>query len=290
MSLPTFFIVIAQLMIYFLNRNEIIYLAYGQVFGIALSAIIGTVFISKKLVPFKFNFYHPDVKALVKNSFTTQLGGNIYNTLLPVCINNFLVTMSAGTVSYFYYAKKIIDTLKLLTVGPSSKILKTNLTNFWVTDDVEKIKKDIKKFLKGSSLLMGFGIVVSFLILPTALKIVSMGKLSNNDLMNINYIFLSLCPWYLVAVIEAPYILTIFIAKKSKIVILTNIGFIAMFFISILILRDSIGIYAIAAGGLFAQFFNYIIYKNFAKKLLLKLNIAGQSVINSAKIVCSVDR
>ena len=271
-SLPTFFIVIAQLAVWLLNFDKIIYLAYGQVFGLALSAIIGTAFIAKKLVPFKFVPKHSEIIPLLKNSFTTRMGDNIYNMLLPVFLNNVLVTMSAGTVSYFYYAKKIIDTLKQLTVGPPAKILRTSLTNSWVTKNVVEIRQNIRKFLKGSILLMLGGIVLAFLILPTTLKIISMGKLSDNDLMNINYIFLSLCPWHLLVLIEAPYILAIFTAKKSKVAIFANSLFIVTFIIIALLLRDSSGVYSISIAGLLAQFINYIIYKKYTEQLLESFN------------------
>lgn len=288
-SLPTLFIVIAQLTVYFLNCNNIIYLAYGQVFGWALAAVAGTIFIAKKIVPFKFVFYHSEVKPFFKNSFSTRLGDNIYNVLLPIAVNNMLVTMPAGFVSYFYYAKKIIDTLKLLTIGPSSKILKTNLTNFWVDKNVRKIKEEMRKFLKGSIILMLVGIVLSFFAIPTTLKIISMGKLSDNDLININYIFLSLCPWSLVVLIEAPYILTIFTAKKSQIAIMANTLFILTFFVFVYLLKSSMGIYSIAVGGLLAQFINYIIYKNYAEKLLINLDKTEKSLINSGEIIYNAD-
>lgn len=267
-TLPTFFIVLVQLWLLFLNKNEIIYLAYGQTLGWILASVAGTIFVAKKLIPFKFTMYHYEIKPLFKNSFTTQLGGNIYNMLLPICINNILVTMSAGYVSYFYYAKKVIDTLKLLTVGPSAQILKTNLSNCWVNNDVDKMKYDTKKFLKGTLILMGCGIILSFLLLPTALKIVSMGKLTSFDIKNINYIFLSLCPWYLVVLVEIPYILTIFAAKKSKTVIFTNAIFIIIFFTLAIALRNWLNIYSMAFAGLIAQWSNYIIFKKYAEKLI----------------------
>ncbi|OGH95160.1 MAG: hypothetical protein A2039_09730 [Candidatus Melainabacteria bacterium GWA2_34_9] len=283
--LPILFVVLAQLTVCFLNQNNIIYLAYGQVFGLALSAIVGTIFIARNLVPFKFVFYHPDIKHLFKNSFTTRLGDNIYSTLLPVTINNLLVAMPVGYVSYFYYAKKIIDTLKLLTIGPSVKILRTNLTNFWVSKNVEKVRDHIQIFLKGSVILMSCGIILSFLILPTALKIVSMGKLSDTDMTNINYIFLSLCPWNLIVLLEAPYILAIFTAKKSKVAIIANTLFILTFFAITYLLKDRVGIYSIAIGGFFAQFINYVIYKNYTEKLLAKLDTTKESEINIGEIV-----
>lgn len=269
-AFPTLFLVLTQLGMYILNRNEIIYLAYGQTLGWGIATILGTIFIAKTLVPFKFVLYHPEIKLLFKNSFATQLGGNLYNVLMPVCTNNILVTMSAGYVSYFYYAKKIIDTLKLLTFGPSARILRTNLSNFWVSNDVEKMKKDIRKFLKGSLILMFTGIVFSFLLLPIGLKLISMGKLSDFDIKNITFLFLSLCPWYLIAQIEIPYILTIFISKKSKIVILTNILFIIIFFSLAMILKNKMGLYSIAFAAGLAQLFNYTIFKKYAKKLLKK--------------------
>jgi O-antigen/teichoic acid export membrane protein len=267
-ALPTLFLVMAQLSIFFLNKSEIIYLAYGQTLGWMLAAIIGTVLIAKSIVPFKPVFRHYEIKPLIKNSFTTQLGGNIYNTLLPMCTNNLLVTMPAGYVSYFYYAKRIIDTLKLLTVGPAAQILKTNLSNFWVSHDLEKMRKDIRKFLNGSLKLMLGGILLSTIALPFALKLVSMGKLSGFDIKNINYIFLSLCPWYIVALMEVPYILTIFAAKKSKTVIFTNTLFITIFFVSAFVLRSKISVYSIAVGGFLGQLCNYIIFKNYAKRLI----------------------
>jgi len=284
-SLPTLFVVLAQLTVCFLNQKNIIYLAYGQVFGLALSALVGTIFIAKNIVSFKFVFYHPDIKPLFKNSFTTRLGDNIYSTLLPVTVNNLLVAMPACSVSYFYYAKKIIDTLKLVTIGPSAKILRTNLTNFWVSKNVEQVREHINKFLKGSVILMICGIILSFLILPTVLKIVSMGKLSDNDLTNINYIFLSLCPWNLIVLIEAPYILAIFTAKKSKIAIWANTLFILTFFVFAYLLKGSVGIYSIAIAGLLAQFINYVIYKNYTEKLLSKFDTIEETKININEIV-----
>lgn len=281
LSLPTFFIVVAQLFVYFIHSNKIMYLAYGQVFGLALSAIIGTVFIAKKLVPFELIFYHPDVKPLFKNSFTTRVGDNIYNILLPIFLNNILVTMSAGTVSCFYYAKKIIEILKNLTIGPSAKILRTNLTNSWVIQNVEEIRMNIKKFLKGSTILMVGGIILTALVLPITLKIISMGKLSNTDITNINYIFISLCPWYLIILFEAPYILAVFTAKKSKMIIMANSLFIILFFILALVLKNSIGIYAVSAAGLIAQISNYIIYKNYTENLLREFDKTEQIKITT---------
>lgn len=283
-TLPTFLIVLAQLWILLLNKNEIIYLAYGQTLGWILAAIVGTIFVAQKLIPFKFTMYHYEIKPLFKNSFTTQLGGNIYNMLLPVCINNILVTMAAGYVSYFYYAKRVIDTLKLLTVGPSAQILKTNLSTAWVNIDVDKMRKDSRKFLKGSLILMISGIVLSFFLLPIALKLVSMGKLTSFDIKNINYIFLSLCPWYLVVLIEIPYILTIFAAKKSKTVIITNTLFIIIFFTLAIALRNWLNIYSMAFAGLVAQWSNYIIFKKYAEKLIHKRSKIEESEINLSSV------
>ena len=116
-----------------------------------------------------------------------------------------------------------------------------------------------------------------------------MGKLSDNDLININYIFLSLCPWSLVVLIEAPYILTIFTAKKSQIAIMANTLFILTFFVFVYLLKSSMGIYSIAVGGLFAQFINYIIYKNYAEKLLINLDKTEKSLINTGEIIYNAD-
>lgn len=267
-SLPNFLIVVSQVYIYLLNKNQIMYLAWGQTFGWALASIIGTIFISKKIIPFKFVFYHHEIKPLVKNSFTTQFGNNIYNILLPICLNNFLVSMPAGMVSCFYYAKKVIETLKLFAAGPASKILKTNLTNYWFDKNSKDMKRHIRKFLKGSLFLMLLGILLSFIILPSFLKLISMGKLSNNDITSINFIFLSLCPWYLVVLIEAPYVLTVFIAKKSIIPILTNSLFIITFLIFSITLQSRAGIYTISISAFFSQIFNCLIYKKYATALI----------------------
>lgn len=268
--LPTFCIVITQLTIGVLHLNHIIYLAYGQVFGLLMSSIISTIVISKNIIPFKFALSNSDVKPLVKNSFTTKIGDNIYNILLPMVLNNILVTMSAGTVSCFYYAKKIIDTLREVTIGPSAKILRTNLTNSWVLKDKIEIRKNIRKFLRGSVILMVSGMIFSFLILPIALNLISMGKLSSIDISNINYIFLSLCPWYLIVLIEAPYVIAVFISKKSKVIMIANTLFIFIFLALASVLKKYLGIYAIAAAGFISQVSNYLIYRSYVLKLLSK--------------------
>ncbi len=270
-TFPTLFIVIAQIMVYFFHSHNIIYLAYGQTIGWAIAAIFGTLYITRNIIPFKLVYYHTEIIPFFKNSFTIKLSDNIYNVTLPIILNNFLVLMPTGIVSCFYYAKKIIDTLKLLIMGPSSKILKTNLTNCWVEKDMESMKQNTRKFLKGSFLLMFAGMIFTFLVLPFALKIVSMGKLSAMDIQNINLLFISLCPWYLVVLLEAPYILAIFTAKKSIIPILSNSLFIVLFSIMIIMFKYKLGVYVIAMAGFIAQISNYIIFKTYAKKLMRRI-------------------
>lgn len=267
-SLPNFFIVVAQIWIFLLHKNQIMYLAYGQTFGWALASVIGTILIAKKVIPFKFVFYHSEIKPLVKNSFTTQLGSNIYTILVPICLNNFLVSMPKGSVSCFYYARKIIETLKLLTIGPSARILRTNLTTSWVNNNAKEIKINIVKFLKGSVLLMIMGIILAFICVPVFLNLISMGKLTQNEITNINLIFLSLCPWYLVVLMEIPYTIVVFIAKKSRIPMFTNSLFIIFFIILTLSLAKKTEIYSISIAAFIAQLSNYYIYKYYANKLI----------------------
>lgn len=270
--IPVTFIVIAQLILIYYNSTNVIVLAYAQAIAMICVALFGTFFISKNIISLKLRFRHPIMKKYIKNSFAMQFGNCIYQFLFPIVLNNFLITFPKGYVSYFYYARKIIDIVNTFVLGPSTKILQSRISQFVANKNTKDIKVVAKKFLIFMSLIFLAAATITYFVQSPIITLITGGKFTAFDLRIISLIFLSLVPWYFIAVWEAPFDFINTAAKKSYIVIIMNSTFIVLFAALTILLKSKFYIYTIPIAMILAQIVSLTVFSRSAIKTLKKFS------------------
>ena len=270
-TIPNMCIVASQLYLIHIHSQNIILLAYAQAIALLLGAILGTLYITKTLIRFKPVFIYEGISKFIKNSVGMQLGNSIYHICFPIILNNFLVTMPKGFVSYFYYARKIIDIINSFTIGPSAKILRSRIAEYFAKKLLPEINKSIKSFNLWGAIIFIVAIIIAYYAQTPILKLIN-NHLTYTDLNMIKQIFLSLTAWYYFMLIESPYVVINMTSKKEWILIIVNSSFVIIFILGMLALHHKIGIYSVGISALVAQYFNYIWHKKFALKTLKSLS------------------
>lgn len=277
--IPTTLVVAAQLILILKNSNNIFYLAYAQSFGMFLIALIGTLYINKTIIRFRWKAKCNDyIKKYVINSIFIQFGNSFWTITIPIIFNNFLVTFPQGYISYFYYAKKIIDIINNFTIGPSKNILRSKISKFIAKKDVDLINKNSSHFILFGSIIFTIAVVIAYFSQGFILTLIAGNKLSQYDLTRIAMLFLSLCPWYFVIFGEYPYVCINTQAKRGKTILIINIIFVVVFAVLLKIFHDFLGIYSIGISAFLAQIINLLNHRYIAKNILQKIKV---SAINS---------
>ena len=266
--LPTLFIVITQLMMINYHSYNIKYLVLAQSIGFMVIAIFGTVYIARYLVPFKLIFWTDALSKEIKNSSIIKIGDFFWGISIPVLFNNFLATFPKGYISYFYYARKIIDITNNFTLGPSVKILYSKISKLLAIKDFKAIKILSRKFLILGGIIFIVALIITYFIHIPILKIVTLNKLKLVDLQMISLIYLTLCPWYVIRFFETPFCATTRQAKKAKTIFFITIIFLVVFAPLLFVLRAKLGIYALGISCAIAQLLNLILYIKSSNRIL----------------------
>jgi hypothetical protein len=93
-------------------------------------------------------------------------------------------------------------------------------------------------------------------------------NLSQQDIQYIQHLFLALAPWYLIGLIESPFISVSIASKRSMVFIATNSVFILTYFSLSILMTPRFGIYTIPIAVAIAQLINLTTFTVFALKLL----------------------
>lgn len=269
--IPNASVVVSQIILIIIHSRNIFILAYAQAIAMFLCAVIGTIYISTTLIRYKFIFRYDNIVPFVKNSILMKFGDSIYHIFIPTILNNFLVTMPKGFVSYFYYARKVIDIVNNFSIGPSVRVLQSKISKSFSKCNVCEIEKYTKDFILYSSLIFISILFFAYFLQVPILEFISNKNLTMFELKQIQKIFLSLIPWYIFMLVEIPFVIVNTTSKKSYILILVNSSFVFIFALSLILLEDYIKIYAISISAMLAQFLNFIFHKKFAIRILAQL-------------------
>lgn len=265
---PTSFVVLTQILMLLLHKYDIVFLAYAQAVGNILVALLGSCYIAKYMIPFRFVKWQSYMNKFIQNSTIMQFGHSFYSITLPLFFNNFLISFPAGYVSYFYYAKKILDITNLFTLGPSRNILGSSISKYMAQNNIEQIRIISKKFLIGGGIVFVIAMIFAFYLQKPIIQLITSNKFTADDLTLIACLFLSLCPWYLVIFCEAPYVSINTQAKKAKSILIINTSFLFIFAILLPIFKPYAHIYAISISLFIAQCFNLIFHRKVTRKVI----------------------
>ena len=270
--IPNLLVVLVQILMIFYHYTNIYYLAYAQALGLFLVSLFGSIYISKTLIRFKFVGWQDYMTRFIKNSMIMQFGNSFWSITIPIIFNNFLVTFPQGYVSYFYYARKILDIANNFSIGPSKNILRSKISKFVSKCDVDSIKKVSKSFLSWGGLVFLVTVVIAYFVQGPIISLISGNKLTKFDLKMISLLFLSLSPWYFIIFLETPYVCVNIQSKKAKTVLFINLSFLIIFAFLLPLFRNSLGIYSLAVSLILAQVTNLISHIHIANNIIDKMD------------------
>ena len=200
---------------------------------------------------------------------------------IPILFNNFLVTFPKGYVSYFYYARKILDIANNFTIGPSARILRSKISKCISLKDTQTIKKMSKSFLLIGGCVFILVLIGAYILQTPILNLVTNGKLNIDDFKMISIIFLTLCPWYFVIFLENPFVAVTHMSKKAKETLAINFIFLIIFAPLLFILKPLFQIYALGLSTSIAQISNLILYIIVFHKAIQQLENIKETTCNN---------
>ncbi len=189
--LPTFIPIILNITIIFFNLFIIKYFN-KPIYGLSLSIIIGGILqliyqkINMKYTPLKIKFnkinlFHPGIKKIFINIFPVIIGMLMYQ-ISQIINSNIISYLQEGTVSWIYYADRLIE-LPLNIIGTTiSNLLLTQLSNSYHKKDSSKFNKIINKYIKITLLLsIPISIFLIFLSKHIVITLFRYGKFNFTD-------------------------------------------------------------------------------------------------------------
>lgn len=268
-SSPNLFLLSGLLYSLLYSKQTVVEIASIRTAGVLFTALLGFVFVARSTgVVYAFQLKHHMMKAFVKNSFSMRLGHNIHNLAFTPLTNNILSSLPAGFVSYYYYAFRIITAIYSVTVGPSYRIFMSQVSSAISGGLGCSIKNKLQAYLRKTIVLYISLVMLTYFILPRLFEIIASGKVSKNDVSYITIVFLLLSVWYLIAAIESPFVSVVIATKNSRIFMISNSLFLAVYSLLAYSLLGHYGIYSVPIAAAIAQLINLIIYSSTARKFL----------------------
>lgn len=266
-AMPSLFSFLGLVYCWLSEQHNIRIVVFAFAVGHVLYFFINIIFL-KRIRPIRFRCYHPSLIGLMKNSFSMKGAHNMHNFFSIQVINNFLSSFPLGHISIFYYAKKGIDTIFAVTAGPSQSIMIAMTSELWSTGNIQNIRTMIKKYLlKITPIYMSMSII-SFLLIPLIFTSLIRGKISEQMVGQLQIQFILLSLWYLLILVESPFVTVGISSKKSYIFFIVNSFYLLIFFSLTKLLKVSLGIYSLAVSASLAQMINLFLYVAYAILIL----------------------
>jgi peptidoglycan biosynthesis protein MviN/MurJ (putative lipid II flippase) len=246
--------------------------------GVIITAIQHTYILKMLNISFAPAFWHPDLKKLIRSSFSMRLGHQMWS-LKDVVITNVLSRFSVGTVSTYYYAYKVISVLYTITNSPILRIFSAKIARYVSLKDFSSIRRTLKKtFIVNTGLFIVILIPFIFL-LPKMLTLLFGSKFSAENIKLIHFIFIALIPFHLIQSVEVLFSNIVIALKQSLKVITINAAFLSIFGVSLLLLVRINGVYAIPISLAIAQLFNLTLYvygtRRYLNEFVIDVNMQG---------------
>lgn len=249
------------------HRANVELIAWGRAGGGWVACLAGFFVLGRLGFRPRLSLRHPALKPFIKNSISMRFGHNIHNVLISPITNNVLALLPGGLASIYYYAQRLHQVIGNVVVSPSYAVMHARVSSHWSAQNRAAISIDIRKFLlMGIALFVGATLIAYFCV-PLLLPLVS-STIHPKDMVLIQQVFLALAPWYLLAVVESPFLSVSIASKNSLAFICTNSLFITVYFFLAGYLAKSMGIYAIPFSMAMAQTINVCTFVGFSLVLL----------------------
>ena len=266
--IPTLFKVLTQVSMLFTHNYNISHLLYAQSIGFGVITIFGTLFIARNMIPFRLVFWTDTLKEEIKNSSVIKVSDVILSNSITALFNNFLALFPKGYISYYYYARKIMDIASTFAIGPSARFLTSGISKMLAAKNTEAIKRLAKKFLLVGGSIFAVALIITYFVQTPILKVISMGKLDSNDLWMISLFYLILCPQQIIGFIQSPVWAVTMQAKKAKNIFIINVLYLVIFAPIIYFAKPIFGVYTLSVAPSSAMLLTFTLYTLSAGKVL----------------------
>jgi hypothetical protein len=145
--------------------------------------------------------------------------------------------------------------------------LLSKISELFAKGEIDKIIAIMKNYLKNTVPFFILLVIVSYLLIPYVLDLISSGTLTLNNIDLIKWIFIGLAVWFLIILIESAFTSVGIAAKKSSIFIFTNSIFIIIFFTLSFLFKNQVGVLIIPLAAVIGQLINFMLYSNFVLKI-----------------------
>lgn len=267
-SFQSLFTVLALVYLSLSAHPEVTVVATARICGTGFTCLAGFAVVRRMGFPVRRRLRHPALKPFIMNSLAMRVGCNIHNILINPITNNILALLPGGFASSFYYAQRLHQVVNNVVVGPSYGVFQSRVSRHWSEQNPGEIRSDIRKFLPPSVLGFLLAVTAMFLLVPSALTWVGSASMRSADIELIQNIFLALVPWYLIALLESPFLSVCIASKRSVIFFASNTAFIVAYFLLSFFMKQQFGVYSITIGMASAQIINLASFVLFSASLL----------------------
>jgi putative peptidoglycan lipid II flippase len=266
-----FVYIILFITIFFLVDTEFVYIAYGTILATFIANVWQFYLIFKQLeINYTLKLYSSDLKEIYLNSFKLKIGSLFYGSKDIIIVSVFS-SFGTGTYSLYSYANKFAGVILQVVNAPIVNIFATKANYYVANKEYHLLRIDIKKVLIQTTLLFTASAVVTYFILPFILSILFGDKFTDEDILNIQSLFMIMIVFYFVVVIESPFARLINIFKLFNFGILINVVFGIILFVAYFIstyfdLNYMTFLYIVIFAQISNLTFAYMRYKYFLKE------------------------
>jgi peptidoglycan biosynthesis protein MviN/MurJ (putative lipid II flippase) len=266
-----FVYIILFITIFFLVDTEFVYIAYGTILATFIANVWQFYLIFKQLeINYTLKLYSSDLKEIYLNSFKLKIGSLFYGSK-DIIIASVFSSFGTGTYSLYSYANKFAGVILQVVNAPIVNIFATKANYYVANKEYHLLRIDIKKVLIQTTLLFTASAVVTYFILPFILSILFGDKFTDEDILNIQSLFMIMIVFYFVVVIESPFARLINIFKLFNFGILINVVFGIILFVAYFIstyfdLNYMTFLYIVIFAQISNLTFAYMRYKYFLKE------------------------
>lgn len=231
-------------------------------------------------IPWAPVLWHDRLVGLAGNSLLLRLGHQIWD-FKDVIATNVLSVLPGGTVTLYLYGARIISMAFSLASSASREIVMSLISELAARRDFESMRT-----LARRSLVVFTGTLVAVLLvlavtLPELLAYLVGARLSAQEREVIYGVFLASIPFYLLLSVEAPWVTIAIALKQGGRVALIGTAFIAIFWGVALVLRPTLGVYAIPPALAIGQLHSYLWYRASGRRILRRGTAAAPAATPS---------
>jgi putative peptidoglycan lipid II flippase len=211
--------------------------------------------------------WHDRLVGLIGNSLLLRLGHQIWD-FKDVVTTNVLSVLPGGTVTLYLYGARVISMAFSLASSASREMFMSLASELAARRDFESMRT-----LTRRGLIVFTGMLVAVLLvltatLPELLAYLVGARLSAQERAIIYGVFLASIPFYLLLSVEAPWVTIAIAMKQGGRVALIGAAFIAIFWGVALVLRPTLGLYAIPPALAIGQLHSYVWYRISGRRVL----------------------